>query len=90
MAFYQILYWQKIPSQIKAWDDFDEVKFQLDQRLIARIDALAQATGLTSDDDYLAQWNWSEVREREGEPEEVINLVKEELEAAFNKIEIRI
>ena len=44
MAFYQVLYWQKIPSQIKAWDDFDEVKLQLDQRYIARIDAQAQAS----------------------------------------------
>src|SRR5512141_1701832 len=23
---YQILYWQDIPSQVKAWDDYDEVK----------------------------------------------------------------
>ncbi len=29
VAFYQILYWQDIPSQVKAWDDFDEVKIEL-------------------------------------------------------------
>jgi hypothetical protein len=29
MAYYQILYWQDIPSQVRAWDDFDETKLEL-------------------------------------------------------------
>jgi hypothetical protein len=80
MAYYQILYWQDIPSQIKAWDDFDEIKIELAPRFIAQIDRAAQAQGLTEADDYLKQWRWSETAEREGAPEEVAEAVKKELE----------
>lgn len=80
MALYQILYWQDIPSQVKAWDDFDEIKAELEPRFIARIDQVAQAQGLTDADDYLKQWRWSETEERAGSPEEVAGTVKKELE----------
>jgi hypothetical protein len=83
MAFYQILSWQDIPSQIKAWDDFDEVKIELPARFVARIDQAAQSQGLTATDDYLSQWKWSEEQEREGTAEEVANAVKKELESRF-------
>ena len=83
MALYQILYWQEIPSQIKAWDDFDEVKLELPQRFTARIDDSAQKQGLTSTDDYLAQWKWSDEQEREGTAAEVAEAVRRELEARF-------
>ena len=82
MALYQILYWQDIPSQVKAWDDFDEVKVELAPRFADRIDRLAQSKGLTSTDDYLAQWRWSEEKERDGAAQEVAEAVKRELEAA--------
>ena len=81
MALYQILYWQDIPSQVKAWDDFDEAKVELAPRFIARIDRAAQAQGLTGTDDYLSQWRWSEEQEREGTAEDVAKVVKDELEA---------
>ena len=80
MALYQILYWQDIPSQLKAWDDFDEVKLELNSRFADRIDRSAQAQGLISTDDYLAQWKWSEEQERPGDPQEVAEAVKKELE----------
>lgn len=83
MAFYQILYWQEIPSQIKAWDDFDEIQIELGQRFVARIDQAAQAQGLTKTDDYLAQWNWSEEQEREGAADEVAQAVKKQIETRF-------
>ncbi|MCH8194097.1 MAG: virulence factor, partial [Planctomycetes bacterium] len=47
MASYQILYWEDIPSQVKAWDDFDEAKAELSPRFMERIDQRAQALGLT-------------------------------------------
>ena len=81
MANYQILYWQNIPSQIKAWDDFDEVKVELGAGLPERIDAAAQAQGLTATDDYLAQWRWSAEQERDGAAQEVAQAIKAELEA---------
>jgi hypothetical protein len=80
MALYQILYWQNIPSQVKAWDDFDEVKLELPPRFAARIDQVAQSTGLTQTDDYLQQWRWSEEAERDGSPREVAEVVLRELE----------
>lgn len=82
MAWYQILYWQDIPSQVKAWDDFDEVKVELPPRFAARIDQAAQALGLTGTDDYLAQWRWGEPVERPGTAAEVAEVVRRELDAA--------
>ena len=81
MAFYQILYWQKIPSQIKAWDDMDEIRVELPPRFMTRIDEAAQSQGLTGTDDYLGQWNWSEEQERAGSAAEVAEAIKKELEA---------
>jgi hypothetical protein len=80
MALYQILYWQDIPSQIKAWDDFDEVKLELSARFTARADESAQKQGLTSADHYLAQWKWGDEQERAGSAAEVAEAVKKELE----------
>jgi len=81
MASYQILYWQDIPSQVKAWDDFDEVKVELGAGIPERIDAAAQAQGLTSTDDYLGQWRWSDEQERDGTAQDVAEAVRAELEA---------
>jgi Virulence factor len=81
MALYQILYWQDIPSQVKAWDDFDEIKVELGPKFAALIDQTAQAKGLTGTDDYLAQWSWGNELEREGSAQEVAETVKKELEA---------
>lgn len=80
MAFYQILFWQDIPSQVKAWDDFDEAKIELSQKFIVKIDTAAKEQGLTAEDDYLNQWKWGEEQERAGTPEEVAEAVKNELE----------
>jgi alkanesulfonate monooxygenase SsuD/methylene tetrahydromethanopterin reductase-like flavin-dependent oxidoreductase (luciferase family) len=83
MAVYQILYWQEIPSQVKAWDDFEEIKVELPPKYAARIDQAAQSRGLTSAEDYLSQWKWSDQEERAGTPEEVAAMVKNELETKF-------
>lgn len=80
MAFYQILFWQDIPSQVKAWDDFNEAKIELSQKFIVKIDTAAKEQGLTAEDDYLNQWKWGEEQERAGTPEEVAEAVKNELE----------
>lgn len=77
-----ILYWQEIPSQIKAEDESDEVTLPLDGRFLERIDQLASQRGLQGTDDYLAQWRWSDKQEREGSAENVAHAVKRELEAA--------
>lgn len=85
MAFYQILYWQDIPSQIKVWDDFDEVKVELAPKFMAKIDNVAKEQGLTDENSYLSQWKWGDEQERQGTVEEVSEAVKKELENDFNK-----
>jgi cobalamin-dependent methionine synthase I len=79
---FQVLYWQDIPSEVKAWDDFDEIKVSLPTRFAERIDASAQRQGLISQDAYSAQLRWRDAVERAGSPREVAEAVSKELEAA--------
>jgi len=81
VATYKILYWQEIPSQIKAEDDLDDVTVALDPKFMERIDQLAAQRGLQSSDNYLAQWRWSDEQEREGTAEDVARAIQRELEA---------
>jgi len=81
MATYKILYWQEIPSQIKADDGVDEITLAMPPRFMERIDLLAAKRKLQQADDYLAQWRWSEEEEREGSAEDVAAAVKAELES---------
>ena len=84
MATYRVLYWQEIPSQVKAEDDVDEVNLPLPPKFTERIDQLAVERGLQGTDDYLNQWNWSEEEHREGSAQEVAEAVRAELEARVN------
>ena len=81
MATYKILYWQEVPSQIRAEDENGEVNQPLPQKFMVRIDALATTRGLEGSDDYLAQWRWSEEEERDGTAQEVADAISRELEA---------
>ena len=78
---FQILYWQEIPSEVKAWDDFDEVKMSLPEKFVIRIDASAQKQGLISQDAYSAHFRWGDAKERAGSPQEVAEAVCRELAA---------
>jgi len=80
-AKFQVLYWQEIPSEVKAWDDFDEVRLNLPARFAERIDASAQRQGLIQSDLYMAQLRWSEPAERSGSPRAVAEAIINELEA---------
>lgn len=81
MATYKILYWQEIPTQIKAEDDADDVTVTLDGKFMQQVDILAARRGLQAADDYLAEWKWSEEAERKGSAREVAEALKAELEA---------
>jgi hypothetical protein len=81
MATYKVLYWQEVPTQIKAEDDEEDVTVMLDGKFMLQVDILAAKRGLQASDDYLAQWKWSEEEEREGSAREVADQVKVELEA---------
>ena len=82
MARYQVLYWQDVPSVVKAFaDDGSELKRQLPDWFQQEIDRRAMAQGLTGTDEYLEQWHWSEVLERPGAAADVLDEVARELEA---------
>ena len=81
---YKILYWQKVPSQIKAEDERDEVTLALPPRFMERIDVLAAKRGLQGADDYLAQWQWTDEQQRPGSAKDVAAAVVAELEAEAN------
>jgi len=81
MTTYKILYWQEIPTQIKAEDESEDVNVALDGKFMAQVDILAAKRGLQAADDYLDQWKWGEEEEREGSARDVAEAVKAELEA---------
>jgi cvfA/B/C family virulence factor len=84
MATVQVLYWQDVPSVVKAiGDDGTEVKRQLADWFQQEIDNRAMTQGLVGSDAYLEQWRWSEAEERPGSPADALDEVARELEARF-------
>jgi hypothetical protein len=81
VASFQILYWQEIPSVVKAFaDDGTATSRQLSAWFQQEIDREAMRQQLIGSDDYLAQWRWGERQERPGAPDEVLDAVVQELE----------
>ena len=82
MARVRILYWQDVPSVVKASDDDGaEVKRELPDWFQQEIDRRAMTQGLTGTEEYLEQWHWGEVLERPGGAAEALDEVARELEA---------
>jgi hypothetical protein len=82
MTRVQILFWQNIPSLVKAVaDDGTEARRQLPEWFQQEIDRAAMEQGLAESDAYLEQWRWGEPEEREGPPAEVAAAVEAELVA---------
>ena len=65
-------------------DDGTSVSRQLDPWFQQEIDREAMRLGLIGSDAYLEQWQWGEPDERPGAPEEVLDAVEQELDAAFD------
>lgn len=84
MASYKILYWQEIPSQIRAEDAQNDVTVVLPAKFMEHIDQVATERGMLNADDYLAQWHWSDEEDRPGSAQEVADAVRAELEAKAN------
>jgi hypothetical protein len=83
LSRYQILYWKDLPSEIKVWDDFEQLKVALHIRFTERIDKEAMKLGLTGADAYAAQLRWGDEIERPGIPADVGAAIKAELETQF-------
>ena len=86
MAKYQVLYWRKIPAQLKAYEGNRPISQPLSERFQVEIDRLAMKEGLVGTDEYLDQWQWSEDQERPGTAREVLEEVAGELEAQFDDL----
>ena len=85
MARYQVLYWQDVPSVVKAFgDDGSEVKRELPDWFQQEIDNRAMTQGLAGSDEYLEQWRWGDVDERPGSAAEVLDDVARELEHRYS------
>jgi len=82
MAQFQVMYWKHIPSQVMAWQGEEKAKRMLPDYFQAAIDAYAMKDGSTDMDAYLEGWHRGPVEERDGMPEEVIDVLVEELTAA--------
>lgn len=85
MAEYQVLYWKEIPAQVRVFDGKRRVARQLPPEFQEAIDRRAMQEGLAGTDAYLAHWQWSERRERRGDPQEVLRAVLEELERRYDE-----
>jgi len=78
----QVLYWQEIPSLIRATtDDGSQLSRQLPAWFQQEIDRVAMEQGLVGSDAYLEQWAWRELEPREGAANDVLDEVERQLTA---------
>ncbi|MGZ4338453.1 MAG: virulence factor [Gaiellaceae bacterium] len=80
MTRVQVLFWQDIPSVVKAGD----VKQQLPDWFQQEIDRVAMEEGLLGSDAYLEQWEWRDLGERDGGEAEIVEAVAAELVAGYS------
>jgi hypothetical protein len=81
MARYRVLTWRDIPVQVRVFRETGRpLGGQLPERFQQDIDRLAMREGLTGTDAYVEQFRWSEDRELDGTPEDVLARVLAELE----------
>jgi hypothetical protein len=80
MTRVQVLYWQEIPSLVRATAaDGTQVSRQLPDWFQQEIDRVAMEQGLVGSDAYLEQWQWGEPEERDGAANDVLDAVEAEL-----------
>jgi len=75
----QVLYWQDIPSVVRC----EDVKRQLPDWFQQEIDRVAMEQELLGGDAYLAQWEWRDYCDREGDPAALVEEVEAELLAGI-------
>jgi hypothetical protein len=80
MTRVQVLYWQEIPSLVRATAaDGTQVSRQLPDWFQQEIDRVAMEQGLVGSDAYLEQWRWGDPEERDGDANGVLDVVEAEL-----------
>lgn len=87
MTSVRVLYWQKIPSLVRATAaDGTQVSRQLPDWFQQEIDRVAMEQGLVGSDAYLEQWHWGDPEDHDGTPNDVLDAVEAELVTAFRSI----
>ena len=82
MTLVRVLYWQEIPSLVRATaDDGTQLSRQLPDWFQQEIDRVAMEQGLVGSDAYLEQWRWGDAEERDGTPGDVLDAIEAELVA---------
>jgi Virulence factor len=80
----RVLSWDGIPAQVKVYEPGRRpLSAEMPKWFVEHIDREAMRRGLLGSDEYLEQWSWTEVGEREGDAEEVAAQLVAELEAEW-------
>ena len=86
MTRYRILAWREIPTQVEATDATGTtVKRPMPRWFMQEISRITMREGLAGTDDYLDEFEWSAVAEREGTADDVVTAVSSELCARFGR-----
>ena len=89
MSKYKILYWQGIPSQVRATDENGRVNRQLPPRFQEAIDSAAMSLGMIGSDAYTDGFEWGKELERPGTAKETADVVATELDKKYPSINWR-
>lgn len=89
MAKYKILYWQGIPSQVRATDGNGRVNRPLPKRFQEAIDEAAMSLGKIGSDAYTDGFQWGEELEHPGTAEEAAEAVAGQLDQEYPSIDWR-
>jgi hypothetical protein len=88
LSRYRVMYWKDIPQSFTVEGEGRRVRKEMPQRVQVKIDAYAMAAGLTSGDEYTAQYQRGEWLERDGSPEEVAEQLLVELDAVAAAVRV--
>ena len=83
MTQVQVVYWLRIPAQVKARQGRVRASLPLSDRFQQAIDEAAMRAGLSGTDAYLAEWHSAEGPESPGDPQAAVATVAGELEEAY-------
>ena len=89
MAKYKILYWNGLPSQVRATDENGRVNRQLPQRFQEAIDEAAMSLGKIGTDAYTNGFEWGDELERSGTAEDVADAIVSELDKKHPSVDWR-
>jgi len=85
MSEYQVLYCRDIPAQVRVFDGRRPLAKELPPRFQVTIDRVAMEQGLAGSDDYLAQWQWTERLQRDGDPSQLLDTIVQELIEEYDR-----